>query len=163
MEFDIIEVTEEDLNGYTAVQMQLLRTAQKNKNELLYKLEQDIELFKKLILTEDTYHSSLMENKRKELTADFERKVEILREQLLYSLSLSEPEQGGDDGAGEDTGYIVDYRLSYSERYIVVRDYYLSIPDPAERMALYSADETAQKYLGTYYNSLYNVLATLSK
>ena len=31
MEFDIIDVTEEELKHYTAVQMQVLRTAQKNK------------------------------------------------------------------------------------------------------------------------------------
>ena len=37
MEFDVIEVTEEELKNFTAVQMQLLRTAQKNKNALRYK------------------------------------------------------------------------------------------------------------------------------
>ena len=41
MEFDIIDVTEEELEKFTAVQMQLLRTAQKNKNNLKYNLEKD--------------------------------------------------------------------------------------------------------------------------
>ncbi len=57
----------------------------------------------------------------------------------------------------------MDYTLSYNERYRIVRDYYLSITDPAERMALYSADDTARKYLGSYYASLYNVLYSYSK
>lgn len=163
MEFDIIEVTEEELQGYSAVQMQLLRTAQKNKNELVYNTNRDLELFKKLILTEDVYHSSLLDSKIEELNAELERKVEILKEQLLYSLSLSEPEPDGGGGGDENTGYIVDYSLSYSERYILVRDYYFTIADPSERLALFAADKTAQKYLGTYYNSLYNVLATFVK
>ncbi len=60
-------------------------------------------------------------------------------------------------------GYIVDYTLSYTERYNLVRTYYLSIEDPAQRMSLYAADETARKYLGSYYASLYNVLNTYSK
>ena len=34
MEFDIIDLTEEELKKLTNVQMQLLRTAQKKKNEL---------------------------------------------------------------------------------------------------------------------------------
>ena len=46
MEFDIIDVTEEELKHYTAVQMQVLRTAQKNKNELLHKMEKELALFK---------------------------------------------------------------------------------------------------------------------
>ncbi|MDE7215136.1 MAG: hypothetical protein K2N68_04810 [Clostridia bacterium] len=52
MKFDVIEVTEEQLAKYSAVQMQLLRTAQKNKNELKYKTERELELFKKLLLTD---------------------------------------------------------------------------------------------------------------
>ena len=66
---------------------------------------------------------------------------------------------GGDEGAG----YVVDYSLSYSERYVIVRDYYLAIADPAERMALYTADEVAKRYLDSYYGSLYNVLYTYSQ
>ena len=44
-----------------------------------------------------------------------------------------------------------------------MRDYYLSIEDPSERMSLYGADSVARKYLGSYYASLYNVLNTYSK
>ena len=54
MEFDIIELTGEELEKLSTIQTQLLRTAQKNKNEMRYKLEQDMQLFEKLILTNDT-------------------------------------------------------------------------------------------------------------
>ena len=90
----------------------------------------------------------------------------VLREQLIFNMSLNEPthdgETGGDDIGGEDAGYVVDYELSYLERYILVRDYYLSIEDPAERMALYAADEVAQNYLDHYYTTLYNYLSTFT-
>ena len=39
MKFDVVKVTDEELKNFTAVQMQLLRTAQKSKNELLHKVE----------------------------------------------------------------------------------------------------------------------------
>ena len=80
-------------------------------------------------------------------------------------MSLTDP-TAGDEGTGtpdETTGYIVDYSLTYSERYVIVRDYYLSIEDPDERMTLYAADGVAKNYLSSYYKTLYNVLSTYSR
>lgn len=79
-------------------------------------------------------------------------------------MSLSEPTTDGEtgDGGNDDTGYLVDYELSYLERYTQVRDYYLSIPDPDERIALLAADEVAQDYLDSYYNTLFNYLVSLA-
>lgn len=164
MTIDIIDVTDEELKNFTVVQMQLLRTAQKNKNELLYNLEKDIKLFEKLVLTNDMKESTLAEHKRAELESEYQRKLNIIIEQLNYNLSLSEPyPEGGGSVSEDEAPYIVDYTLSYSERYTIVRNYYLSVEDPSERMALYTADETARKYLGSYYASLYNVLYSYSK
>ena len=156
MEFDIIELTPEELSNFTSVQMQLLRSAQKNKNTLRENMDRDLRLFKSLLLTDDVFNSSLYAQKRAELEREFDFKTESIAEQLRYNLSLSEPYDPDDND--DEAGYIVDYTLSYNERYRIVRDYYLSITDPAERMALYSADDTARKYLGSYYASLYNVL-----
>ena len=161
MEFDIIELTPEELSNFTSVQMQLLRSAQKNKNTLRENMDRDLRLFKSLLLTDDVFNSSLYAQKRAALEREFDFKPESIAEQLRYNLSLSEPYDPDDND--DEAGYIVDYTLSYNERYRIVRDYYLSITDPAERMALYSADDTARKYLGSYYASLYNVLYSYSK
>ena len=162
MKFDIIDITEDEISKLTDIQTQLLRTAQKKKNDLRFKTEQDYALFKKLAYTNGMKESSLLEQKRAELETEFLRQVEIIVEQLEYGLVLNAPYPDRGEG-DEETGYIVDYTLSYNERYRIVRDYYLSITDPAERMALYSADDTARKYLGSYYASLYNVLYSYSK
>lgn len=162
MEFDIIEYTEVELKKLTPVQMQLLRTAQKRKNELYHKLEQDFALFKKLVCTEGMYDSSLLEDKHAELLEEFNYQVEILKEQLEYGMKLNSPLPDQDE-EDKNAGYIVDYSLTYADRYVLVRDYYLSIENPAERMALYSADEVAKRYLGSYYASLYNVLNMYSQ
>lgn len=162
MEFDIIEISENTLSQLSTIQMQLLRTAQKKKNELKHKMEQDLALFKKLVYTDGMKESSLLEQKSKELEEQFDYEVEILVEQLKYAMELNEPFPDWDDEDAE-AGYIVDYNLTYTERYIIVRDYYLAITPPAERMALYAADEVAKRYLGTYYETLYNVLSTYSK
>lgn len=162
MEFDIIDVTEEELKEYSAVQMQLLRSAQKEKNELAHKMEQELAMFKKLVYTDDMKESSLLEQKRAELQAEFEYKVAILVEQFRYALEMTEPYIPENPDA-DKVGYIVDYTLPYTDRYNIVRDYYLAITDVNERMALYSADEVAKDYLSSYYRTLYNVLYTYSR
>lgn len=163
MEFDVIDLTDEELKKLTAVQMQLLRTAQKKKNEMRYKLEQDFQLFKKLVLTDGMANSSLLRHKREELEKTFDYELEILIEQLNYSLGVNDPMPDVGGEGDESAGYIVDYTLPYTDRYSLVRDYYLSIPDPDERMALYSKDEVAKRYLDSYYGTLYNVLYAHSK
>ncbi len=163
MEFDIIDFSEEEVQALTTVQLKLLRTAQQKKNELEHKMQQELEVYRCLCYTNNVFFSSLYTDKQQELQQEFDYQVEILREQLIFNMSLNEPthdDETGDSGMGDDAAYVVDYELSYLERYIIVRDYYMSIEDPAERMALYGADEVAKNYLGSYYNTLYNYLAT---
>lgn len=166
MQFDIIDITEAETEALTTVQLKLLRTAQQTKNELYRKLQRDKQTYYSLCNTNNVYLSSLYSDKVAQLEADYDYEVGVLKEQLIFNMSLNEPthdgETGGDDIGGEDAGYVVDYELSYLERYILVRDYYLSIEDPAERMALYAADEVAQNYLDHYYTTLYNYLSTFT-
>ncbi len=82
MKIDVIEMTEEELKKLTTIQMQLVRSAQKSKNELRVNLEKDIKLFEKLVLTNDLRNSPLLELKRAELEAEFSRKLDIIVEQL---------------------------------------------------------------------------------
>ena len=161
MTFDIIQVSEEELAKYSTIQMQLLRTAQKNKNKLLRGVEKDMELFEKLLMTNNMRDSTLLEEKRKQLESDCDYEIEILREQLVYALELNRPEPG--EGGSEEVGYVVDYSLSYVDRYNIVRAYYMSIEDPVERYSLYRQDETAKKYLESYYQILGDVLSTYVK
>lgn len=161
MTFDIIQVSEEELAKYSTIQMQLLRTAQKNKNKLLRGVEKDMELFEKLLMTNNMRDSTLLEEKRKQLESDCDYEIEILREQLVYALELNRPEPG--EGGSEEVGYVVDYSLSYVDRYNIVRAYYMSIEDPVERLSLYRQDETAKKYLESYYQILGDVLSTYVK
>lgn len=159
MTFDIIEVTEDQLSNMSAVQMQLLRNAQKKKNELQHSMEGQLRTFGETLNGNNFSGSSFLAAREKDLKAEFDYQVEILREQLLYALELNEPFPGEND---ESAGYIVDYSLSYVDRYAIVREYYLAIEDPVERMNLYEADEVARRYLGSYYTTLYNVLYTYS-
>ena len=164
MQFEIIESNEAESEALTTVQRKLLRTAQQSKNELYRKLQRDKQTYYSLCNTNNVYLSSLYSDKVAQLEADYDYEVGVLREQLIFNMSLNEPTSDDELGGSgsDDSGYIVDYELSYLERYIIVRDFYLAIEDASERLALYAADETAQEYLGDYYTSLYNYLSTFT-
>lgn len=157
MTFDILTYSDEELAKFSAVQMQLLRTAQKRKNELEHNMRKELAMFKKMLYTNGMKNSTLYEQKKTQLDEEFEYQVDILREQLLYSLELNTPFPDESDD-GESVGYNVDYSLPYADRYAIVRAYYFAIDDPVERLNLYSADEVAKRYLGEYYTILYNVI-----
>ena len=161
MEFDVVQITDDELKNFSAVQMQLLRTAQKSKDELTHKMEKEPALFKKLVYTDDMKESSLLEQKKAELQAELNYQLAIIVEQYNYGMELSEPFIPENPDAA-NVGYIVDYTLPYTDRYNIVREYYLSIKDPTERMNLYSNDEVAKDYLSSYYRTLFNVLYSYS-
>ena len=165
MIFDIIDITEEEIKDLETVRLKLLRTAQQKKNELTHKLEKELAEQKRLLYSNGMQNSTLYPQIQAELTAEYEYQVEILKEQLLFNMSLGEPTSGDETGGSgsDNSGYIVDYELSYIERYIQVRDYYLSIEDPHERIALLRQDEVARQYLGTYYNTLFNYLVQFTQ
>lgn len=165
MTFDILDITQEEAENFETIQLKLLRTAQQKKNELYHKLKEELRVYNKLTMTNGTCHSSLYADKEAELVEEYEYQVEILREQLVFNMSLKEPTHNGETGNSgyDNTGYLVDYELSYIERYVLVRDYYMTIENPHERLALYAADTVAMDYLDTFYNSLYNYLAGFTK
>lgn len=162
MTFDIINLKEGELESFSTIQMQLLRTAQKKKDELEHKMENELALFNNMILGNGMKNSTLYEQKKTALETEFNYQVGILKEQLLYSLSVNDPYPDEDEDR-EMVGYIVDYTLTYSERYAIVREYYLAIDNAALRMQLYTDDDVAKRYLGSYYSILYNVLYSYSR
>jgi hypothetical protein len=165
MKFDIIDISSEEVEALTTVQLKLLRTAQQKKDALYHTLENDLLTYKLLMLTNGTENSSLYNDKKTELETEYNYQVDILSEQLIFNMSLQEPTTDGETGdSGNDgsAGYVVDYELSYLERYIAVRDYYMAMEDPNERLALYIKDEIALDYLSSYYTTLYNYLASFT-
>ncbi len=166
MQFDIIPVTGTEVGKLSTAQLRLLRDAQNKKNELLIKAERELKAFSLSVMGAGMAYSSLIESKRRELDEEVWRKCAVIADDLLFDISAIGQSSEGGGGSGGDapqTEYRVDYSLSYSERYVIVRDYYLRIKDVSERMTKYASDEVAKKYLGTYYKTLYNVLATYEK
>lgn len=164
MDFDIINMTQKEIADMPTIQKKLIRTAQQKKNELEHKMELQVEEFTKLVKSNGTYNASILLQYRNLLNDEFLYQVDILREQLIFNLSVNEPTNDKETGGSgsDDTGYVVDYELSYIERYAEVKNYYMGIEDPNERLNLYIADTTAQQYLGTFYNTLFEYIASFT-
>ena len=164
MKYDIIEIGETEFYELNVVQQKLIRTAQQKKDELSHKMEKELAAYKQLLYSNGMINSSLYADMEKELSGEFDYQVEILREQLIYNLTIKQPTNDGEtgDSGSDNSSYPVDYELSYLERYVLVRDYYLTIEDPVERLNLFAADSVAMEYLGSYYNSLFNYLASFT-
>ena len=165
MEFDIINITATEIEKLSVVQMKMLRTAQQKKNELYHKVEKELKMYRAVALGAGMKYSSLIAEKERDLVREAEYQTAILADNLLYNMALNEPTTGDDvggEGGDEGAGYVVDYTLSYAERYVIVRDFYMAIEDPQERLSLYLKDTTAKNYLSSYYNTLYEVLKAYS-
>lgn len=164
MTFDIIEINDEEVENLDTVRQKLLRTAQQKKNELYHKLDRELDEARRMTYSNGMENSTLYMQQQLDLKTEYNYQVAILKEQLLFNMSLGEPTNGGETGGSgnDNTAYLVDYELSYLERYVLVRDYYLTIEDPNERLALLAADEVAYKYLGSYYNTLFNYLSSFT-
>lgn len=166
MIFDIISITEAELKTLSVKQLKLLRAAQQKKDELTENSERELEKFKYKIMAAGMKDSTLLKDKKWAVGKALKYKCAALADNLIFNMNAvgeSKNNGSGSSGGSTETGYLVDYSLSYNERYIIVRNYYLAIPDVNERMRKYAADEVAKKYLGSYYETLYNILATYEK
>ncbi len=164
MTIDILDVTDEELDALALIHQKLIRTAQKSKNELTHKLAAAKKELKYLLISNGVYSSTIYDDQCAALQRECNYQIAILKEQLIFNLSANDPTgdgDTGDSGGDESAGYVVDYSLSYLERYLIVRDYYLAIEDPDERLVLYANDAIAREYLSSYYQTLYNYLSTL--
>ena len=159
MEIDIIPQSEYE--HLTTAQKRLVRQAQNKKNELQNKTNLEIEAYREKLYAVGMKNSSMLETKRLVLRDELYSLCSRIADDLRFELNSDKSTSGG--SGDSETGYLVDYSLSYYERYVIVKEYYLAITDREERMKKYSADDVAKKYLGTYYETLYNVLGTIDR
>lgn len=98
------------------------------------------------------------------LKKEYDALADKIQRELDESLDAlyAEGETGEGGSGGEDTPYEVDYSLPMRERYITVKNYYLSYDDPQAALDDFLEDEVAKDYLGTYYSFLQELLATMT-
>ncbi len=158
MEIDIIDLTDEKYQDLSAVQLALVREAQAKKDEIVYDAEQEkAELFR-LMLSNLAVRSSVIVDKQLEIDARAEEEVELVRGTLLYQLSYEGIGATGNEYGPYRYPENPDYTLTYSQRFIVVRNYYMAaVEEPNARLQAFAIDFLAREYLGEFYQTLYDL------
>lgn len=127
------------------------------------------------LLERRTFRSSIAENGEEALKEAYQAQLAAIQRELDESLQAlyregaeepgepdPEPDPGGTtEPGGDGAPYEVDYTLPMQDRYMAVKNYYLSYADMAEALADLQEDETAENYLGRYYDYLVQLLLML--
>lgn len=161
MIIDIIDLSDEQFSDLNAVQMAMVRAAQTEKNEILAEAEKEKgEIFKEL-LTNGTARSTYYSERAEAIDDEAEEKVEAVKDDLLYQIAYDLDAGDGNEDGPYRYPENPNYNLSASQRFLVVRSYYMEATDDAEaRLEAYAMDSLARTYLGEYYATLYDLLAS---
>ena len=151
MVIDIISYTNEQYAALSQEQVIEVKKAQLQKNKLLQKLEETKRKEKFRLIEAGIYRSGIYEKLCQAYQARYEQDVENLRESLIFYLRFTEkPSQGT-----AEAPYVMDYSLSHSERYDVVKAYYDgNYATALERFNTFADDKNAVSCLGEYYTTL---------
>ena len=151
MKIDIISYTDMQYAALTEEQIQEVKAAQLEKNRLKRALTEAKLKEKHRLIERGMFLSGIWKAYQDKLQAEYDQKIENLRDSLLFYLRFStKPEN-------ESTGYTVNYDLSVEERLVIVREYYESTySNASERFAAFKEDKIAVVYLEDLYAPLYD-------
>ena len=150
MEINIISFTSEQFSKLTNDQLADVKTAQMKKNRLEMELEREKRALKSKMLKNGMLRSEQYTLLMEELVERYGMEVENVRDGLLFYLQYSMKPSG-------EAPYTVDYTLSDTERFEIVKEYYEEwYPDVEERFYTFKEDTIAMQYLGELYAPLYD-------
>ena len=151
MKIDIISYTDTQYAALTEEQIQEVKAAQLEKDRLERALAEAKLKEKHRLIERGIFLSGIWEAYKEKLQAEYDQKIESLRDSLLFYLRFStKPDSYG-------TGYTVDYNLPVEERFAIVKQYYESTyANAKERLNAFKDDKVAVVYLEDLYSALYD-------
>ena len=161
MTIDIVDLTDEKYADLNAVQMAMVRAAQVKKNEIVAEADEEKASIQRQLVANNFARSyvQVMANARIN-TAQY-KAIEALKEDLDYQLDYDSLGSDGNEQGPYRYPENPNYNLTPSQRFLVVREYYMSVTDdPDARLQAYTVDSLARTYLGEYYATLYDLLAS---
>ena len=161
MTIDIVDLTDPNYSDLSPVQLAMVRAAQAKKDKILAEAEEEKERYFYMMLANNVVRSSALEAKKKAIDKEAEAEIERVKSDLDYQLAYEALASEGNENGPYRYPENPNYNLSYSQRFLVVRQYYMeATSDPDARLQAYSMDTLAREYLGEYYQTLYELLAS---
>lgn len=159
MDIDIIDLNE--FNELNSVKLAMVRAAQTEKDGLVAAAEEKkLKKYLRLVrrgISRSTYYDDYCTA----INEETDREIERIRENLMLQLAYEDLQSTGNENGPYRYPENPNYNLSYSERFLIVRNYYMNVTDdPSARLEAYSMDTLAREYLGQYYQTLYDLLAS---
>ena len=159
MEIDIISYKAVQFAALTTSGVREIRTTQLRKNKLLRQLDKNLKKERNSLLKKGIFDSCIWEQIQSKMQAECNAQIEELRESLLFYLEYIAKTKVD----VSKVPYNVDYALSFEERYVQVKNYYLTTYTEANaRFGTFILDTFAPAYLGELYSMLYDELALLA-
>lgn len=161
MDIDIIDLTLPEYADLSPVQLAMVRAAQAKKNKILEKAAKDQNDLFFFTVSNNTARSSAYKQEYSAIAKAAEAEIETVKADLLYQIAYEGIGQEGNDNGPYRYPENPNYNLSYSQRFLVVRNYYMdATDDPEARLRVFAMDSLAREYLGEYYQTLYELLAS---
>ena len=159
MIIDIVDLTSPQYSNLSPIQLAMVRAAQTKKDKVVATAEKDKNELKYFMISNNTARSTALRNALEDIDLQKEKDIETIKSDLDYQLAYEALGQEGDEKGPYRYPQNPNYNLSYSERFLVVRQYYMDVTsDPNARLKAYSADTLARSYLGEFYQTLYDLL-----
>ena len=161
MTIDIIDLNDPQFSDLNSLQLAMVRAAQAKKDDVLAKAHAEKKQLGYLLLANDNYRSHAREREGKAIDAQAELEISILREDLLHQLAYEALGTDGNEYGPYRYPENPNYNLTYAQRFLVVRNYYMQVTgNPEARLAAFGADTLARSYLGEFYQTLYELFAS---
>lgn len=160
MIIDIVDLTDPEYSDLNAVQVAMVREAQQKKNKILARAEEEKKEYLSLLVAGDMAWNSFYALTKARVDADAQAEIAAVKEDLDFQLAYEALGSEGDDNGPYRYPENPNYNLVPSQRFLVVRNYYMRLTDdPEARLAAFAADSLARSYLGEFYATLYDMLA----
>lgn len=160
MIIDIVDLTDPEYSDLNAVQVAMVREAQQKKNKILARAEEEKTEYLSLLVAGDMARNSFYALTKARVEADAQAEIAAVKEDLDFQLAYEALGSEGDDNGPYRYPENPNYNLVPSQRFLVVRNYYMRLTDdPEARLAAFAADSLARSYLGEFYATLYDMLA----
>ena len=161
MVIDIIDMEDEQYANLSSVQLAMVRAAQAKKNKIVEEAEEQKAQLFRFMLSDRAARSSALRCSHAEVDAQTEEEIARIKADLNYQLAYEAISSEGNDKGPYRYPENPNYNLAYSQRFLVVRNYYMdATEDPEARLQAYSMDTLAREYLGEYYQTLYELFAS---
>lgn len=164
MTIDIVDLQDPKYSNLTPVMLAMVREAQKQKNALLASAAAAKKKMFERMVRDNVVHSSTREFEEEAIDKRTQKKIESLKSDLDYQLAYEGLAMEGNEYGPYRYPENPNPNLAPAQRFLAVRQYYMDVTNDANaRLQAYSMDELARTYLGDYYRTLYDLLATYCK